>query len=202
MNAMEFEEMKRIWDQQNDEPLYAINEKALHRSIKSKKKRAARLTNANDFGLILINIITAIVYSFISIVGETPTIYDYLIVVALLFANGYVWFGRMRRKKHEQTFARTMLGDLDHAISSVTYELNRSKNMVWWFVLPSMILIFLNMSQNDVSVWKWVGIASAFVLSALLILWDYEHCQKPKKRRLEALRKKLAEEAGANNFNT
>lgn len=192
MNTMEFEEIKKIWDTQNKESLYVINETVLHRSIKSKKKRATHLTNVNDFGIMAIGIITAIIYSLIT---ETPTIYDYLIVTTLFFITGYVWVGRVRRKKREQSYGRTILGDLDHAIASVTYEVNRSKNMVWWFVLPLMILIFLNMSQNDVSVWKWVGIASAFVLATLLIRWDYERCQKPKKRRLVALRKKLAEEA-------
>ncbi|HET6528841.1 MAG TPA: hypothetical protein VFG39_08850 [Balneolaceae bacterium] len=193
---MEFDEMKKIWDTQNNEPLYAINEEALHRSIRSKKKRAARLTNINDFGLMAIGIITAIIYSYLSIINEAPTIYDYLIVATLVFGTGYLWVGRVQRKKQEQTLARTMLGDLDHAISSVAYEMNRSKNMVWWFVLPSVILIFLNMSQEGVSVWKWVGVAFAFALSALILRWDYNRCQKPKKQKLEALREKLIEETG------
>ena len=192
---MEFEEMKRIWDQQKDEPLYAINEKALHRSIKSTKKKAARLTNINDRGLIVIGIVTAVVYSILSIIDDTPNVYDYLIVVALLFITGYVWFGRMRRKKQEQAFARTMLGDLNHAIANVNYEVRRSKNMVWWFILPITILVFLNMSQGVVSLWKWIGIAAAFVLSGLLTRWEYIHRFKPKQRKLEALREKLTEEA-------
>ena len=197
---MEFEEMKRIWDQQKDEPLYAINEKALHRSIKSTKKKAARLTNINDWGLIVIGIVTAVVYSNLSIIDDTPNVYDYLIVVALLFITGYVWFGRMRRKKQEQAFALTMLGDLNHAIANVNYEVRRSKNMVWWFIVPLTILVFLNMSQGDVSLWKWIGIAAAFVLSGLLTRWEYIHRFKPKQRKLEALREKLTEEAETKSF--
>jgi Flp pilus assembly protein TadB len=197
---MEFEEMKRIWDQQKDEPLHAINEKALHRSIKSTKKKAARLTNINDWGLIVIGIVTAVVYSNLSIIDDTPNVYDYLIVVALLFITGYVWFGRMRRKKQEQAFALTMLGDLNHAIANVNYEVRRSKNMVWWFIVPLTILVFLNMSQGDVSLWKWIGIAAAFVLSGLLTRWEYIHRFKPKQRKLEALREKLTEEAETKSF--
>lgn len=188
---MEFEEMKKIWDSQNNEQLYAINEAALHRSIKSKKKRAARLTNINDFGLMAIGIATALIYSFSA---ETPGIYDYLIVAMLFLLTGYVWLGRIHRKKKERTFGRTMLGDLDHAISSVSYEMNRSVKMVWYFVLPSAILIFFKLSRVDASLWKWVSIGAAFVLSALILRWDYNRCQKPKKRKLEALRDKLIEE--------
>lgn len=188
---MEFEEMKKIWDSQNNEQLYAINEAALHRSIKSKKKRAARLTNINDFGLMAIGIATALIYSFSA---ETPGIYDYLIVAMLFLLTGYVWLGRIHRKKKERTFGRTMLGDLDHAISSVSYEMNRSVKMVWYFVLPSAILIFFNLARGDTSLWKWVSIAAAFVLSALILRRDYNRCQKPEKRKLEALRDKLIEE--------
>ena len=192
---MEFEEMKRIWDQQDDEPLYAINEEELHRSIKSTKKRAIRLTNINDWGLLVIGIVTAIVYSILSIIDNTPSVYDFLIVGTLLLITGYVWFSRIRRKKQEQIFARTMLGDLNHAIANVKYEANRSKNMVWWFIVPLAILVFLNLSQGDVSLWKWIGIAAAFVLSGLLTRWEYIHRFKPKLRKLEALRKKLTKEA-------
>lgn len=199
---MEFEDMKKIWDEQNNEPLYAINEEALHRSIKAKKEKAARLTNINDIGLIAIGIITAIIYSLLSIVNKTPTIYDYLTVAAMLVIAGYIWFRRVRRKRQGQTYARTMLGDLDHAIANVTYEANRSKNMVWWYILPLAILVMLNLmlGQRDVSIWTWVVVAAAFVLSALLVRWDYNRCQKPRLQKLVALRKKLTEETEAESL--
>src|SRR4051812_47574418 len=44
MITMEFDEMKKIWDSQNNEPLYAINEKALYNRILSKKKQAHHIT--------------------------------------------------------------------------------------------------------------------------------------------------------------
>lgn len=194
---MNFEEMKKIWDTQNDEHLYAINEEALHQHIKSKKYRAERLNNINDFGLIAVGIITAIVYSFLSIVNETPTLYDYLIVVAMLCITGYVWYGRIRRRKQKRNFAHTILGDLDHAIANVNYEVNRSKNMVWWFVLPLAILVLLNMSQENIPLWKWIGIGAMFVLSALLVRWELNSCHKPKKQQLMVLKKKLTQETTA-----
>ncbi len=36
MITMEFDEMKKIWDAQNNQPLYVIDEKALHNRIQSK----------------------------------------------------------------------------------------------------------------------------------------------------------------------
>lgn len=190
---MEFEDMKKIWDEQNEESLYAFDEEALHRNIRSKKKGAVRKTNFNDFGLIVICIITAITYSFLRILNGTPNIYDYMIVAILLLSIGFLWAGRVRRKKKEQTFGRTVLSDLDRAISSVTYEMKRLKIMVWWLALPLLILIIQNMSQADPSFWTWVIVVSGFVLYLLVLRRDYNRCQKPKKQKLEALRDKLTE---------
>lgn len=184
---MEFEGMKKIWDAQNEKPLYVINEEALHRSIMAKKKRAICMNNSNDFGLTAIFIVTIII-----ILTRTPNICDYLIVATLLLIICYIWVGRIRRKKKNHTFGRTLLGDLNYALSSITYEAKRSKSMVWWFVLPLMILTFLNMSQEINSLWKWMGIGFAFVLSALLSRWGYNR-RKAERQKLETLRDKLNE---------
>jgi hypothetical protein len=45
---MEFEELRKIWDAQNNQPLYAINEKAMYNLILSKKKQAHHITNISE----------------------------------------------------------------------------------------------------------------------------------------------------------
>ena len=58
MITMEFEEMKKIWDAQNNEILYGINEKAMHNHILSKKKQAHHITNISELLIIIVYIIT------------------------------------------------------------------------------------------------------------------------------------------------
>src|SRR3954470_1068682 len=53
---MEFEEMKKIWDTQNDRPLFVIDEPALHRRIISKKNQSGRISHISELLLILVNI--------------------------------------------------------------------------------------------------------------------------------------------------
>ena len=60
---MEFEEMKKVWDSQNNEMLYGINEKAMHNHILSKKKQANHITNASELILIIANATTGCVIS-------------------------------------------------------------------------------------------------------------------------------------------
>ena len=42
---MEFEEMKKIWDSQNNRPMYAIDENSLHNIVKRKINAASRKVN-------------------------------------------------------------------------------------------------------------------------------------------------------------
>lgn len=192
---MEFEKMMRIWDTQDDVPLYTIDQDALHRSITARKNQTARFANTNDIGLMLIFLGTAIMYSYLSIVGQNSNVYDYLIVGAMLGCTAYVWLSRMSRKRDESKFDRTILGDLDHAIANVDYEVKRSRSMIWWCGLPSTSLVLLNLSQNPMPIWKWMSIIAAFVLSWLLLRWEYTRRQKPRKLKLESLRTRLIEDS-------
>lgn len=190
---MEFEEIKKIWDTQNEELLYTFNEEALHQSIMSKKKKAARLNNINDFGLVAIAIITAIIYSYLSIINAKPTLYDYFVPIILICIGIYVWVGRVQRKKKERRFDRTILGDLNHAIANVAFEAKRSRTMVWWFIMPLAVPVVLILIQREAEWLQVLGVASAFILSYTVVRWDFNRCQMPKKRQLEALRDKLME---------
>src|SRR5690349_6966310 len=49
MITMEFDEIKKIWDAQNNQPLYVIDEKALHNRIQSKMKGVLLRANANEW---------------------------------------------------------------------------------------------------------------------------------------------------------
>src|SRR6476620_8926876 len=56
MISMEFDEMKKIWDAQNNQPLYVIDEKALHNRIQSKMNTVLHFTSISELLLILINL--------------------------------------------------------------------------------------------------------------------------------------------------
>jgi len=58
MIIMEFEELRKIWDAQNNRPLYAINEKAMYNLILSKKKQAHHITNISELLIIIVYFIT------------------------------------------------------------------------------------------------------------------------------------------------
>lgn len=187
---MEFEEMRKIWDSQNQEPLFAIDEAALYRRIQAKGRKASRIANMNEIGLIIIFIATSITLLII----ERESFYSYLSAALTFLIAIYVWVGRVRRKKAEQQFDRTMLGELDQAIFNVENEITRARTFFWWMLLPAGLPTLLNMIQAGVAPWKWVIVPVAFVLAFGVVRWELRRRFLPRKRELEGLRGVLISE--------
>ena len=184
---MEFEEMKKIWDSQNNEALYAINEQAMQKQIRAKSKAASQKSNVVEIGLILIMVVTSGILLFFG----SNTMYAYMSSAAMLGIAGYVFYGRIGRKRMEAQFDRTMLGELDQAISNVNNELNRAKNFVWWMLVPAGIPIVIRMIMGDMPAWKFVVIPLSFALAYFVTRWELRRCHIPRKKRLEILRENL-----------
>ncbi|MEX2602041.1 MAG: hypothetical protein WD355_10350 [Balneolaceae bacterium] len=188
---MEFDDIKKIWDTQNNEPLYAINESALHRRIEKELVSSRRANNVSDITLTIISVGVA---GFISVYDTPLNVYDYAMIAALLFAVVYIWMNRLLRKKPEEHADKSVRRDLDHAIANVEYEIRRSRTMVWWYIIPLAIPALLNMTEGSPAPWQWVMVSGGFVLSWFVIQWGLTRHLIPQKKNLETIRIKLDEE--------
>ena len=93
---MEFEEMKKIWDTQNNQPMFAIDEKTLHKRVKRKTEAINRSVNLMEFGIIAITLGMGTYLLIDGIIdGEAWTRY-YTSAIAFLVAI-YMFAGRIRR---------------------------------------------------------------------------------------------------------
>lgn len=185
--------MKKIWDSQNNESVYAINEEALHRRVKAKKKGAGRIANLNEIGLMLINGATAI-FLLIDAIVDGEGFFDYLGVSIMTLTVVYIYTTRFKRKKSEQQFDRTVLGELDHAIARMSSIIKLGSTMVWWYLLPMGLWILAKMIYKEASIQEWLLVLGAFVLAFSLGNWEIRKVHIPKRKHLEVLRDKLKEE--------
>lgn len=188
---MEFDELKKIWDMQNNKPLYALNEAALHRRIRAKLNCARRHSNTNEIGLMIIAGLATII---LMIIGSRQ-LFSYLTILGLLFTGLYVFRARTRRKQEEHHFDQSMLGELKLAIANVDYQIASLKTFVWWYILPIAVPSFLNMWQSgEKPWWQWVFVSVSFMVSYLVVRWSLLHQHVPRKRALETLRHTLESE--------
>ncbi len=188
---MEFEEMKKIWDSQNNEMLYGINEKAMHNRILSKKKQAYHITNASELIWIITNVVMGCALLGMNFYKNT-NIFIYLLAAWTLASALFMLVSRARRIRAEGRFDRSMQGDLLHAISVATYQV-RISLLGRWNIVPIAILVLISVWDSGKSIWAALAVLVFFILATFAGGWEHRIYQR-KKRELEMLQNKLESE--------
>ena len=186
---MEFEEMKKVWDAQNNEPIYGINEKALHNRILKKKNQAQHTTNLSELFSIIAYTFSGCFIIALNLMNKSNNVFMYILSAWILCMALYSLVSRMRRVNRGQQFDRSMRGDLEYAISMATYQVHFSR-LARWSILPMGLLILLAVWDSGKSTWLLVGIVIFLVLANYASGWEHNFYKK-KKRELEILKEKL-----------
>ena len=190
---MEFEELRKIWDAQNNQPLYAINEKAMYNLILSKKKQAYHITNISELLLIFVNLGAGIMILALNLFRQSVNISLYVLSAWMLVTALYTLVRRIQRIKGDQQFDRSISGDLSHAISMASYQIHISQIMRW-NIVPIAALTLLGLWEGGKPIWIVVIVLLFFALTFHAGGWEH-NIYKRKKRELEILQKKLGNES-------
>ena len=189
---MEFDELKKVWNTQSNEFLWAIDEKALHNRILSKKKQAYHITNTSELLLIIVNMAAGYFIFQVNLFGHKDNVFMYLLATWLLGISWYLLFSRLRRLKKDKQFDRSMQGDLNYALSVATYQVRLSL-IGRWGLLPVGVLTLLALWQSGKSIWIIGALLIFFALTTFASKWEHS-IYKKKKRELEILKTKLESE--------
>lgn len=187
---MEFDEMKLIWDSQNNEPLYAINQEALNRKVQHKSKSVTRMLDFTDVMMIVVNLVGGIVL-IVDTVQENGRPFEYMVAVVYLAFFMYALYRRFVRQQEVKEFAETILGELNKAIWESEYLIKQSSSMVFWYLVPITIVVNVTVFLNANSI--WVSVLTLIILPLAYFggRWEVRKYHLPKKRELESLREIL-----------
>ncbi len=186
---MEFEELQQIWDSQNNEPLYAFSVKALHNRILSKKRSAVHIANFSEIMLILVNLGAAILVASLKFQKPEGKLFMYLMSGWMALTALYIIVSRIRRIRADQRFDRSLAGDLQHAISTASYQIRLSR-LMRWNILPLGVLIFAGIIGSGKSVWLAVIVVLFLAIAFFAGGWE-NGIYESRKRELEELLRKL-----------
>jgi len=189
---MEFEEMKKIWDEQNKEPIYGINETALHNRILSKQKQGLHITRISEILGIVAYAVAGIVVLAVNIFKQSPGIFMFILSAWMLISASYILVSRIRRINADHRFDRSLQGDLSYAISVASYQV-RFSWLVRWNIIPIGLIIILGMFEGGKSIWIITGILIFLVCSSYASGWEHS-IYKRRKLELEILQAKLLSE--------
>lgn len=187
---MDFEELQVIWNSQNSEKMYVVNENALHTYIKRKGQSIKHTLNFFEFILIGVNLAVGI-WLTIESLDNNPLSNQLILAVFYLAFAVYGVIRRFMRRNEEKPFDHTMVGELDKAIWRIDYLMRQSWTIFVWYLLP-LTLILGAMSFFDPRLWPTFGMMIVVVIATYFgYRWEYQKFHQPKKHNLETLRKKL-----------
>lgn len=188
---MQFEEMKRIWESQ-DEAAPELDLAAMEERVRSSIKHGELGATASELGLVAINGLTGLILAAAATLDRDPPT-SYALAVLMLGVAVYVYLGRLRRLRKTQDFADSLRGRLDHAIANLDALIARDRRFVWWYILPVAIGTVLSMigTFHGRPLWVWILQPLAWLLAYGVTQWGLHAHYLPRRRKLERLREEL-----------
>ncbi len=217
---MDFSEMKMIWDSQNQEPLYAMNEAALHAVVQRRSEEWDRclarcfvmeITLGLACGLLMLVCAGALAFGHqawlatFSWVKVTILPWDSL----ALFVAGAIWFyysaymylARRRQLQREELFESTLRGAIERALAQTEFQVTTARNIVWWGLLPvwvaSTLWVLTLLHLGAKPAWTYPFMAIFIIASLVVVILGKRRSVtnrfQPRQAELEALRAKLAD---------
>ncbi len=191
MNMMEFEEIQKVWNEQKGENMYVINESTLHKNVIRKKNASAKRIEIVETILSILNSIVFIVVMILTL--RHPNAWGFINAAIVGLSVVYIRYFRAKRKKSDNTFDRSMLGELDHAISNANFIIRFNYLLLVGYILPMAVVCISSLIAAQAGLGKWLLIAGMFLLSVFLIRWEQKVCNVPRKAQLLDLKKMLTE---------
>jgi hypothetical protein len=186
---MEFEDMKKIWDAQNNQPLYVIDEQALHNRIKSKMNGILRIASMSELSTMIFYLVACGILITLNNLPPNANIFMYIEAAWMFGIVVYIMIGRIRRIRASRQFDRTILGDLDHAIALSVYKMRLSRIILWNLVPMGAIMIFSGWEAG-----KLLKASAVILVSYALAFYvgtKERRMNKRMKRELQLLKDKL-----------
>jgi hypothetical protein len=218
---MEFNEMKIIWDSQNQGPLYAMNEAALQAIIRRRNRESERclsrcfaieITVGVICGALMFLCAGALLGSGPALLAALPrmkaaaSVWDILALVAAggiwFYYSAYMYLARKRQQQRVETFDSSLRGNLERSLSQTDFQIMLVREIVWWGTGADVA--GGRAVGGDASSSQGRAPQLAYLIMAVLLIGSLAAAVlrkqrsitnrfEPRKRELESLRAKLAD---------
>jgi hypothetical protein len=187
---MDFEELKVIWNSQENEKMYAINESTLHEYIRKNLKSVTNTMKFFETAITGANLLVGIWLMVESLDNIFPSTQHFLAV----FYFGFGIYALVRvfmRREAEKPFEKTVVGEVERAIWRIDYLMAEARRMINWYLVP-LIVIFGVLAFFDPRLWMVFGLMLLTAVATYFgYRWEFKKIHLPRKKNLNALREKL-----------
>jgi hypothetical protein len=186
---MEFEELRKVWDKQNDKPMYVIDEKALEGIVSRKKRSAIKKAQIMEVILIGANLIAGSVVLVSHTMKGSGNVYAFIMGGVMVFTALLILYFRNQRIAERPIYENTMAGDLEHGLSDARYVVRMSRTMQYYFLMIGVLMIF----SLGFDSWMYtLGMAGFIAFTLYASTWEHKWYVK-KLRDLVQLKRTIEE---------
>lgn len=209
---MEIEELRVIWESQNDKPPYSVNEASLHAVLWQQRQKARsrwfrrEILPAYIGALFMLAFLTfsgVIFYFNENTEAGQMTQWDAIVPLVaatlMLYYAISIYNGQAKQEQREDILTPTLREELDRALEQVEHQigvrrrhLQRSVPVYAAAILAIWLMMRINGGPYDTLAWY---VAGAFIILGLEVADQRRRIQSdllPRKTTLESLRQKLA----------
>jgi membrane protein implicated in regulation of membrane protease activity len=191
---MNFEQMKVIWDSQDQRPLYAVDEAALHASVRRGSRGFRHLIELSHVSIVATWAALAALY-LVAPLTEGEHLHQLGVAAILLALAAGQAISMIRRRRADARFDESLRGDLDRAVWRIEHDIAWARSLrrayVPLFLVAISIDLALRLTPGLAVVWAGTIALVAGVSWALD--WEIRSIYLPRKRRYETIRAKLIE---------
>lgn len=186
--------MQVLWNEQNSEKLYAINEAALNKMIDRKKRTVRLMLLIFEGAMILVNLLVGMWLVLDTVFGSDGRWYVYFLAAMYI---GFGLFGawlRFKRQREEVQFEPTMIGEIDKSIWRIEYLMQQGRYVFYWYLLPLSIGFAFIMVLDEKYLWAILFPLVLIPATWYGVRWEARKWHMPKKANLEDLRRVILTE--------
>lgn len=200
---MNLEEMQVVWNSQNEEALYGVNEAGLREILREKGRKFERLVVWQEIQTYAYTLMVLAYIGFILFANQLG-----LIETLTLFIAAGLWMphtiatylGRKRQKNRERISTPSLQASLDRDIEQIQDQIRTRKSILLEYIPPhfgiALVLVVI-FGITGLSAWLIVPTSIFQILALVIEIRSQERLidQKilPRKRELESLREKLTD---------
>ena len=187
---MDFEELKVIWNSQENEKMYAINEAALHHYIRKNLKSVTNTLKFFENVITVVNLLVGVWLLIESLDNNFPSTQLFLAVFYFGFGV-YSLIRVFKRREAEKPFEKTVVGEVNRAIWRIDYLMAEGRRVINWYLVP-LVLILGVMAIFDARLWLTASLMLVTTVATYYgYRWEFNKIHLPRKKNLNALREKL-----------
>jgi hypothetical protein len=191
---MEFDQLHVIWNAQQNEPLFAINERAMHNLIRCKSARIDRLVSWCELAVIALTLLIAVLLP-LDAWREGDGWHAYAVALICLATAIWTLLARWQRHLQVATYEQSVKGIAERALAQLDRHMQRLRLYFWGFHVPIALAAAIGLTaysnKRPLLIWAGVLVVTAFVYWATH--YDIHGRLIPRCRELQQLLAKLTE---------